>query len=154
MLLPVLEKKGVTNFNGDKANWQIRHIWGQFKGLCEEEPHGCSQHSCTQPNPVTRCDHHSPACMGQNKLCWHWVAQAAAASRWLCPPREGKVASPLPGLEVAVPSSSVQACPRGFGCLFPRCLALAGSSGLLQQLKNQKKMEGRHPVYREGKNQM
>lgn len=36
MSLPVLEQKEVTNFNGDKAIWEIRHIWGQFKGLCEE----------------------------------------------------------------------------------------------------------------------
>lgn len=57
MLFPVLEQKGVTNFNGDKANWKIRHIWGPFKGLCEEEPSLMAVPSTkpcdTQPNPVT-----------------------------------------------------------------------------------------------------
>lgn len=62
--------------------------------------------------------------------------------------------SSLPGLKAAVPSSSVQARPRGFCCLFPRCLALAGSFGLLQQLNNWKEMEAGHPVYRQGKTQM
>lgn len=52
MLLPVLEQKGVTNFNGDKANWKIRHIWGPFKGLCEEEP---SLMAVPSTNPVTTC---------------------------------------------------------------------------------------------------
>lgn len=80
----------------------------------------------------------------------------AASNQWLCPPppasacprSQGKAALPLPGLEAVVSSSSVQACPRGFGCLSPRCLALAGSSSLLQQLKNWKKTGGKHPVYR------
>lgn len=31
--LPVLEEEGVTYFNGHKVNWNIRHIWGQFKAL-------------------------------------------------------------------------------------------------------------------------
>lgn len=51
MLLPVLEQKGVTNFNGEKANWKTRHIWGQFEGLCEEEP---SLMAAASTNPVTR----------------------------------------------------------------------------------------------------
>lgn len=38
MSLPVLEEEGVAYFNGRKVNWKIRHIWGQFKALCGEEP--------------------------------------------------------------------------------------------------------------------
>lgn len=157
MLLPVLEKKGVANFSGDEANWKIRHIWGQLGGLCEEEPGltavpSTAARSQTPGHDVTIGA--LPASGTTGCVCWDRVAQAAASSRWLCPPSPGKAASPLPGLEAAVPSSSVHACPHGFGCLFPRCLPLAGSSGLLQQLKDWNKMEGRHPVYRQGEKQM
>lgn len=65
-----------------------------------------------------------------------------------CPGSWGEVALPLPGLEVVVSGSSTQTCPRRFGCLSPSCPALAGSSGLLQQLRSWKKTGGKHPVHK------
>lgn len=38
MLLPVLEEKEDTYFDGNIASYKRRHIWGQFQQLCKEKP--------------------------------------------------------------------------------------------------------------------
>lgn len=67
MLLPVLEELGVIYFNANKGSWKIRHMWGQFKGLCEEEPGLLAVTSTAARSQNCDVMLTSPPCLGRTK---------------------------------------------------------------------------------------
>jgi len=126
-----LEEKGVTYFNANKASWKIRHIWGRFEGLCEEEPGPQllpAQPHAAEPRDGTVT---SPPCPQQTKR--------AALAPALPPGAGGRRHRPrwkqsCPAAPSSLARVGLAACP--------------GSSAPLQQLKKWKKVGGKHPVYR------
>lgn len=117
MLLPVLEEEGVAYFNGHKVKWEIRHIWGQFKPCVRRSL--ASRLSPTQPDGAKPCDVTLASLPWWRRTNWSRVTQVTAGSWWLSHPGAGKMALPFLRLDVAVSSSSIQACPCGFGFSSP-----------------------------------